>query len=492
MRKLLYILLILFVAQNVLGVTEISQDSLLNIETCRQLALEHNYKQRIAKRQLNITKFSRKSAFTSFLPSIDFTGQYMLTNKQWLLMDEDAFFPVVPFWAIDENTMSLNEDILDFPLLNGIMINPQTGEALTDAEGNPVFLQYGYLPADEFRFGSQNLFLLNAGLTQPIYMGGKIRSQYRIASLLEDIQTDRLEITEDEIIQEVENLFWQIISLQEKHQLALDYQEMLDTLVKDLVNMELEGIVTGNEVLKAQTKQNEISLQVFQVENGLKLATMAMNQMIGFPLDSLIALNPEILPVRVFLDKDALIVSALENRPELQLLDKSVAIADEGVKMAWSRFLPVIVGTANYSWYNPNPYNGFQEEFGGDWNLGITCRIPITQWGKRVHSLNSAKELMEITKLKAEETRELVQLDVQQSWNQYLEAFKSVEVAKIGLEQAEENLRIQTDRFHEGMIKTADLLEAQALWQEAASKLLEAKTNLRNHEIKIKKSTGQL
>jgi hypothetical protein len=42
------------------------------------------------------------------------------------------------------------------------------------------------------------------------------------------------------------------------------------------------------------------------------------------------------------------------------------------------------------------------------------------------------------------------------------------------------------------MIKLADLLEAQALWQEASSELLEAQTELREYEIGIKKSTGQL
>jgi len=467
-------------------------DSVLDIETCRELMLTHDYQIKIAKEQLHIAENSRKSSFTNFFPSIDFTGQYMLTNKKWYLLDENVFLPVVPFWAIDENTMDLNPEIMENPLISGIMIDPETGGLLTDNDGNPVFLQYAYAPSDQFQFGSKNLFMLNTGMTQPIYLGGKIRSQYRIAKLSESIQKDRIELTEDERIVGLENLYWKIVSLQEKRILAKRYKTMLDTLVKDVENMYDEGIVTRNEVLQAKLKQNEVEFQVFQVENGLSLANTALNQMIGFPLDTTVTLSDEILPVHVYTDRNEMISSALQNRPELNLLNKSNQLADEGVKLAWSRFLPNIVATANYGWYNPNPYNGFQNEFGGDWNVGITCRIPITQWGKRVHGLNSAKALKEIASLKTEETRELIQLEVQQTWNQYLEAFKHVETRKIGLEQAKENLKIQTDYFHEGMIKLADLLEAQALWQESHAQLLEAQAELREQEIKIKKSTGQL
>lgn len=492
MKKNLYIAILIFIIPfSVFSQTE-PIDSMLDIETCRQLMLEHDYQIKIAKEQLYIAENSRKSSFTNFFPSLDFTGQYMLTNKKWYLLDENVFLPVVPFWAIDENTMDLNPEIMENPLISGIMIDPETGGLMTDGDGNPVFLQYAYAPSDQFQFGSKNLFMLNTGMTQPIYLGGKIRSQYRIAQLTESIQKERMELTEDERILNLENLYWKIVSLQEKQLLAKRYKTMLDTLVKDVENMYEEGIVTRNEVLQAQLKQNEVDFQVFQAENGLALARTALNQMIGFPLDSIVSLNDEILPVRIYTDRDEMIATALQNRPELNVLNKSIQLADEGVKLAWSRFLPNVVATANYGWYNPNPYNGFQNEFGGDWNVGITCRIPITQWGKRIHGLNSAKALQQIAELKTEETRELIQLEVQQSWNHYLEAFKQVETRKIGLQQAEENLRIQTDYFHEGMIKLADLLEAQALWQEASSELLEAQTALREYEINIKKSTGQL
>ncbi|MFO7789873.1 MAG: TolC family protein [Bacteroidota bacterium] len=487
-------------------------DSLLDLQTCKQMAMEHNRKIKMADLQINMAEQNRKSAFTSFFPDVDLTAQYLRTNNSFRLLDENMFFPVVPFWAIDQENMSLVPEVEENPLIYGTMIDaenfdlesldpanldlenldPETWEVMYDDEGNPVFLQYGYIPSEEMTFGSRNNYIINGGITQPIYLGGKIRSQYRIAKITKDIQKQRKSKSEDEILYEVEKVYWKIVSLQEKKEMADTYKTMLDTLVKDLENILDEGIITRNDLLKARKKQNEVVYQQFRAKNGIRLASMALNQLIGRSLDSVTQVEGELGSVRIFTDRDNMIQQAIEKRPELEMIDKSVELADESVKLAWSRFLPNIIGTANYTYYNPNPYNGFTEEFGGDYNLGITCRIPITSWGDRVHSLKAAKQLRELSDLNRKETQEKISLEVQQGWNTYLEAFEKVNVKEKGLEQAEENLRIMQDKFDEGMITTSDLLEAQALWQEAYAELIEAKTELRTKEIEIKKLSGQL
>lgn len=500
------ILMLLLVSVSKLSTAQ-ENDSVLDLATCKRMALEHNRNIKMADIQVKIAGHHRKSAFTSFFPRLDVTGQYMRTSKDFYLLDENMFFPVVPFWGIDQQNMELVPELTEQPLLYGTMIDPatfdfenldlenldpETWEVMYDDEGNPVFLQYGYIPADEMTFGSRNTYAVSGGLTQPIYLGGKVRRQYNISKIAEEIQKDRKDKSEADVLYEVESVYWKIVSLQEKKKLADDYKTMLDTLVKELKNILDEGIITRNDLLKAQSKQNEVSYQQFQAENGIKLASMALNQLIGRPLDAVPQLDDELGAVRVFTNRNMMMQQAVEKRPEMDMLDKSIALADENVKLAWSKFLPNIIGTANYSYFNPNPYNGFNEEFGGDYSLGITCRIPITNWGGRVHSLKAAKQLRELSRLNRMEMQEKIKLEVQQGWNAYLEAFKKVEVKKTSLEQAKENLRIMEDKFDEGMITLSDLLEAQALWQEAYASLIEAKTELRTKEIEMKKLSGQL
>ncbi|MFO7880060.1 MAG: TolC family protein [Bacteroidales bacterium] len=469
-----------------------SSDSLLDLHTCKRMALENNHKLRKADLQINIADQNTKSAFTRLLPSLDVTAQYLRTNKPFYLLDENQFFPVVPFWSIDQEDMSLLPDVAETPLIYGAMIDTDTGEVMVDEEGNPVFLQYGYIPRDEMTFGSKDNYIINGGITMPVYMGGKLRRQYKMSRIVEDMQHDRADLSEDEVLFEVEKLYWKIVSLQEKKKLADAYRAMLDTLVMELENIYQEGIITRNDLLKAQKKQNEVMYQQFQAENGIRLAGMALNQAIGLPLDSIPRLEGSLDAVRIFPDGNRLVDKAIQTRPELAVLDKSIQLADQTVKLAWSRFLPNIIATGNYSFYKPNPYNGFTRDFGGDYNVGLTCRIPITQWGNRIHSVKSAKYLRELAEVNRQEKQEKISLQVQQSWNAYLEAFRKVDVKEIGVKQAGENLRIMQDKFDEGMITTSDLLEAQALWQEARSELIEAKTQLRTQEIKLKKHSGNL
>ncbi|HKK68216.1 MAG TPA: TolC family protein, partial [Bacteroidales bacterium] len=97
-------------------------DSILDLHTCKRMALENNLKLRKAELQINIADQNTKSAFTRLLPSLDVTAQYLRTNKPFYLLDENQFFPVVPFWSIDQEDMSLLPDVAETPLIYGAMI----------------------------------------------------------------------------------------------------------------------------------------------------------------------------------------------------------------------------------------------------------------------------------------------------------------------------------------------------------------------------------
>jgi outer membrane protein TolC len=94
--------------------------------------------------------------------------------------------------------------------------------------------------------------------------------------------------------------------------------------------------------------------------------------------------------------------------------------------------------------------------------------------------------------LKYEETKELITLEVQKTLFKYNESVKKVEMTKIALEQAQENLKITEDSFKEGILKTTDLLEAQTMWQSAYSEYIEAKTENKLCESELLRVSGKL
>ena len=64
-------------------------------------------------------------------------------------------------------------------------------------------------------------------------MGGKIRAYDRITRHSEEIAGQRLRAVEQELLLDVDKAYWQVVSLVNKHRLAVGYRDMLRQLSSD-------------------------------------------------------------------------------------------------------------------------------------------------------------------------------------------------------------------------------------------------------------------
>jgi outer membrane protein TolC len=465
----------------------------LSLEQCRKMALEHNQKIKIAEGQVSAADAVKKAAFTQYLPNFSVNGAYTHMNKEFQLLKNDLFLPVVPYNAIDASTGQLSQAVFTDPAIASsvFVINPSTGTVVTDASGTPVFKQYTYVPASKTKFGIDNLYVFDAGFTQPVFLGGKIKETNKIAAYTKEIAEHNLSLTQNELIYSVEEAYWRVVSLKEKVKMATEYETMLKRLVSDLEGIHSEGIITKNDLLKAKLKLSEAELMVLKAHNGMEISKMVLCQMTGVTYtaaleltDSLNSTDTNILSYMVNED-------AIADRPELKILEKNADIAKSGVNIMISRYLPNIVLNAGYVFTNPNPYNGLEEEFGNDWNVGVVCNVPVFHFGEKKHTLAAARYEKEAADLKLEETRELMVLQLQQAVYQYTESTKKTEYAAQALDQSKQNLDFTKDNFGEGMLKTTDLLEAQLLWQKAYSEFIDAKTEQQMSVCNLRKVTGK-
>ena len=459
-----------------------------NLEQCRQMALEHNQNLAIAKENTATASALRKAAFTQFFPDFGFTGGYTHSTKKLGLLSENQFLPVIPYSAITA------EGELDPGKLtaNDILINPVTHQPVLDKNGNPVFQKYAYIPKDAFSIDLRNVYSLNFGVTQPIFTGGKILNLYKSAKIMERIAWSTQSLEASELLYKVDENYWRVIALKEKVKLATEYQKMITKLIYDLENYEKEGIIINNDLLKARVKENEAELSLLKANNGLALAKMALCQVIGLQLDSQFELNDSLSQVNVPRLSTGATLAALNNRPELAILKENVNLANSGLNIMKSRFLPDIGLAAGYGWMNPTPYNGFKKEFEGDLNLAIVCKIPLWHWGERTHTLHAAQHEKKVSELKLSETEELISLQVRQAQFQYNESIQKIELTDRSLIQAAENLRVTSDKFSEGILKTSDVLESQTMWQKAYSENIDAKTESKINDTYLKKVSGEL
>lgn len=450
-----------FLIALLLGLPEIqAEPCVMSLDSCRSLAVENNNELRMTDMQRQSAYYNRKSAFTSYLPKVSATGIYMHTGKEISLLSDDQ-----------KTTLSHLGDALSMPALNNV------GEGLVDA----------------LRTDTRNMAGAAVILTQPIYMGGKIRAYNKITRFAEEIAADKHNLQYQELIVSVDETYWNIILLTSRKKLAESYLQLVKTLDSDVSQLIAEGFATKADGLSVKVKVNEANVALIQVDNGIEILKMKLCQLCGIPLDTHLVLadeNNEKVPVITgdeFMDGNT-----WERRPELSALNKSILIYDEKVKVARSEFLPTVALTGGYFASYPSVFNGFEKKFKGTWNIGVAVSVPILTWGDRSYKVRAAKAEAQVARFQYDETREKIELQVSQSRQKVREAHERYNASLSSQEEADENLRYANLGLSEGVIPVSNVLEAQTAWLSAKTNLISSEIDLRLSYLYLKKALGQI
>lgn len=457
---------------------------ILNLDSCRALALTNNKELRIGQEKINAAHYQRKAAFTNYLPKIDVMGTYMHTQKEISLLSDDQKQSISHIGT--STSAALKEMAANNPILSTLL------PALQPLEGGLNSMGQGLV--DALRTDTRNLYAGTATLTQPLFMGGKIIAYNKITKYAEQLARSQHATGMQEVILNTDQAYWQVISLTSKKKLAESFLKLVQKLDEDVDKMVAEGVATKADGLSVKVKVNEAEMTLTQVDNGLSLSKMLLCQLCGLPLDTDLQLadqNMENLALPATYTESNIDL-ALANREELKSLELASKIYQQKVNVARSEFLPTVGLTANYLVSNPSLLNGFENKFRGMWGIGVVVKIPVFHWGEGIYKVKAAKAEANIARYQLEDVKEKVELQVTQSSYKVNEAAKKLAMAEKNMEKAEENLRYATLGFKEGVIPTSNVLEAQTAWLSAQSGKIDAQIDLKMSEIYLNKSMGTL
>ena len=448
--------------------TPAMSQQLLTLDQCRQLAIENNKSLKIATEQERIAYYNKKEALSKFFPEIQFVGGYMRNQKNLHL------FSKLPA------SIPLPEPIpLPDPIgtISSIPIPDEIREGL-------------------WKLGEVDIKNIWAGgfnLTQPLFMGGKIVAYNDLRGYAEELAKTMKETQMTEVIIEVDNAYWQVVSVASKKKLAESYVNLMQKMDSDISAMEEEGLATKADRLSVNVKLNEAEMTLTKAENGLSLAKMLLSQICGLEISDAITLrdeNVEDIPIpyeaAVMPDVD----EALANRTEIKSLDLATKIYKKQEKIALADFMPNVALTANYLWTNPNLFNGFEKKFDGMWNVGVMVKVPLNFFSSS-SKLNAAKAETRIKQYELADAKEKITLQINQSNYKLNEAYKKLNSAKKNSEKADENLRYANVGFEEGVIAASDAMAAHTAWMSAHSELIEAQIDVVLCQIYLNKALGR-
>lgn len=472
----------------------------LTLDSCRAMALRNNKTLSASRLQLDMARYNKKAAKTKYLPHISALGGYELTSREISLLSKDQKSALSN--AGTNTTGALHDDIA------GALTNLAQQGILTPEQASNLGGMFGQVGSkigeavnhvgqnivDAFRTDTRQMYALSVMLTQPIYMGGAIIAANRMAAIGEEMAQNNIEASTQNTLHSIDQAYWTVVSVHHKKQLAESYLAVVKKLDDDVSKMIREGVATRADGLKVDVKVNEAEMSLTQAENGLALAKMLLCQLCGMDVDSDITLadeNADNLASQSD-DTQADRAVAMENRPELKLLQNSADMSRQATKLVRAAYLPQVLLTGGYVATNPNVFNGFERKLSGMWNVGVMVRVPLWNWMEGTYKVRASRIATTIVELERDDIREKIDLQVSQSQFKVKEANRRLAMATKNVENAEENLRCANLGFKEGVIPTTDVMAAQTAWVQAQSQKIDAEVDVKMSQVNLKKALGVL
>ena len=293
-------------------------------------------------------------------------------------------------------------------------------------------------------------------------------------------------LSDNEVTLTTEQYFWRVVTLQEKLKTLGKVETQLDRILRDVEASVEAGVVTRNDLLQVQLRRNETKSSRLQLENALSLSRNMLAQYTGLGSDSLavaFAVDDRLpsCPDSLYCDPE----SALGLTSEYALLQQNVKASRLQYKMELGKNLPTVAIGGGYVYHN------FLPEDQRFWVGFATVTVPLTGWWGGSHALKKEKLQVKNTENQLADQGELLVIRMKNAWNGVNEAYEQIKIARLSIDQATENLRLNTDYYKSGTCTMSDLLDAQTLFQQSCDKYVESYTNYELKKREYLQVTGR-
>lgn len=388
-------------------------DSILSLRQCIDLAEQHNAAIKQADYSLQAAEEQAKEVFTKYFPQVGLLGSGFVANKR-----------AVQFSIIDMLQVQL--------------------------------IKHGVVG------GAQAI--------QPLFMGGQIVNGNSLAKVGRAVAELQRQQSQQQVSLTTETYYRKLATLHSTRETLSQALQMLDTLQNQVQVGVNAGLAIQNDLLKVDLKRNEYRANMVDLENGISLMRMLLSQYIGANFERPIDIQWEIpaevpeYPLSIHVDP----AQALAETINYQLLNQQVRAKQLEKRMELGKHLPTVAAGAGWYYYN------LLDEGKNYGSLQVMVSIPLSDWWGGSHAIKRKNAELEKAKLERDDLSQMIQIDMQNKWDELTAAHRKMEIAHEAIGQANENMRLNRLYYSSGTSTITNLLEAQTLLYQAHTRYAES------------------
>ena len=310
--------------------------------------------------------------------------------------------------------------------------------------------------------------ILNASL--PIYTGGKLKYGIESAKYLQ--QATKLDAAGNKqaVIINTIDAFSNLYKARAAVALVKENLGQSNQRVKDFSNLEKNGIVARNDLLKVTLQSSNIELTLLDAQSNYKVASVNMALMLGVPEQTLLIADSASLQkngdIKNIEEYEQL---ALQSRNDVGALSLRKKAAELGIKSVRTDYYPTLAATAGYIAADIPGFLTITNAV----NVGVGVKYNLSSLWKTKSKIAQAEARVEQYSTSQDILNDNVRLQINQAYQAYIVSQKKIEVLQKAVEQATENYRITKNKYDNSLSTTTDLLDADVAQ-------LQAKLNVSN------------
>jgi outer membrane protein TolC len=443
-RPLLLALILFLMPRCALGQqTESTAPRTINLHEAVELALKHNHVVRIAALHVEEEQHAKEVARSAYLPT--------LRNDSLFAHATDTQFIAIPAGGLG--------------VVNGTGIPPRQ---FTINQGDKNFISSG------------------TGLTQPLSELFKIKSGNDVARAEVKASREKARGVENDVALTVRELYYNILVVQSKHQAIEAKIRAVDDLQGERVQQVKYGSTLEVDLIESKAQLLQAKQELLTTELQLSDLRLRFNDIVGLPLKTDIALDPDVPAQSESCEREHCIKLALESHPEVTEARAELEKASAGVRAAKREYIPDIEAFARYSYQENVPF--LARNFG---TFGVHFGYDLFDGGKKRATLRERDAQLAQAKENLARISDEVEVRVQTAYNKVERTQQMIAVSRELFATRQEARRVSAQQLEQGAYLRSQADAAAAQEFEAQTLLLQSQLEYAQAQDELTNAIGQ-
>jgi len=341
---------------------------------------------------------------------------------------------------------------------------------------------------------SANAYLGIASLNETIFGGNKLKYARQSTDLLTQVSRLDADNNKDQVTYDVISSYYNLYKVLQSIKVVNQNITTVDAQIHQSQRFFEQGLVTKNDVLRFELQKANIQLNGIDLESNRKIINYSLDVLLGLPettqlnIDEITAdTSRAIGPLAAYID------TAMANRQEVKQLELRGRVAETNIKDVKANALPTLSAALGGYYVDANgspiPKIG---NFITPVTIGLTASWNFSALWTNKNKVTQAKIQREEVSVNQGILADNVKNEVNQDYQNYIQALDRIRLLQTSIAQANENTSILESKYKANIASATDRADAETLLYQAQINLELAKADAGLAYYTLLKATGKL